>query len=125
MATNLPPTQVDGAHIERVLVNLLENALKYSSPADRVELDVSEEDETLFVRIRDHGPGVGDSDRERIFEPFERGAGASAAAGSGSLSPAGSPRQTAAGFGWRKRAGSGATFVLALPAAADRPVALA
>ena len=126
LGADLPPTQVDGGHIERVLVNLLENALKYSSPADRVELDVSEEGETLLVRIRDRGPGVVGPDRERIFEPFERGADGHQGSGLG-LAIARGFAEANGGRLWLEQAeaGVGATFVLALPVASDRPVALA
>lgn len=126
LGSDLPPTQVDRAHIERVLVNLLENALKYSSPADAVELDVSAEDEMVLLRIRDRGPGVIGADRERIFEPFERGADERHGSGLG-LAIARGFAEANGGRLWLERteAGAGATFVLALPAADDRPVALA
>ena len=126
LASELPPTQVDGDHIERVLVNLLENALRYSSPADRVDLSASVEGEELLVRVRDHGPGVTGPDRERIFEPFERGADGPHGSGLGlaiargfAQANGGSVRLEAA------EAGAGATFVLALPPAGDGHVALA
>lgn len=73
LASELPPVEVDGAQIERVLVNLLENALKFSSPGDPVTVDAEGIDGAVRVRVRDRGPGVPERDRERIFEPFERG----------------------------------------------------
>jgi two-component system sensor histidine kinase KdpD len=123
LADDLPPTQVDGAHIERVLVNLLENALAYSSRGDRVELDATAAGETLLVRIRDHGPGVAGSDRERIFEPFERGTHGPHGSGLG-LAIARGFAEANSGQLWLEEpvAGAGATFVLSLPAAPDRPL---
>ena len=125
VADELPPTQVDGAHIERTLVNLLENALKYSSPTDPVELAASEEDEALFVRVRDHGPGVDVADRERIFQAFERGAGDHRGTGLG-LAIARGFAEANGGRVWLEPSSSarGATFVLTLPIA-DRQVTLA
>lgn len=122
----LPPTRVDRAHIERVLGNLLENALKYSSPADPVELAVAEEGEELLVRIRDRGPGIADADRERIFEPFERGAGSPKGSGLG-LAIARGFAEANGGRLWLEPAApdAGATFVLSLPAAVERPLARA
>ncbi len=114
----LPPTQVDGAHIERTLVNLLENALKYSSPTDPVELAASEEDQALLVRVRDHGPGVDVADRERIFQAFERGAGDRRGTGLG-LAIARGFAEANGGRVWLEPspAARGATFVLTLPVA--------
>ncbi len=125
VADELPPTQVDGAHIERTLVNLLENALKYSSPTDPVELAASEEDQALFVRVRDHGPGVGAADRERIFQAFERGAGDHRGTGLG-LAIARGFAEANGGHVWLEATASeiGATFVLTLPIA-DRHVTFA
>jgi K+-sensing histidine kinase KdpD len=80
---DLEPVRADATHVERVLVNLLENALKFSSPADTVEVSAARTDARLSIRIRDHGPGVIDADRERIFEPFERGTGSASGTGLG------------------------------------------
>lgn len=126
LGADLPPTEVDGAHIERVLINLLENALKYSSPSDRVELNVKAESDMLLVRIRDRGPGIVGAERERIFEPFERGADEHHGSGLG-LAIARGFAEANGGQLWLEQAepGAGATFVLALPAASDRPLALA
>jgi two-component system sensor histidine kinase KdpD len=73
LAADLPPIHVDGAQIERVLVNLLENALKFSSSTDPVELSGESQSGEVVVRVFDRGPGLGRVDLERMFEPFERG----------------------------------------------------
>jgi two-component system sensor histidine kinase KdpD len=73
LAVDLPPIHVDGAQIERVLVNLLENALKFSSSTDPVELSGESQSGEVIVRVFDRGPGLGRVDLERMFEPFERG----------------------------------------------------
>jgi two-component system sensor histidine kinase KdpD len=77
VAVSLDPSQVpirvDAAQIERVLVNLLENALKFSSPTDPVSVSASRAARRVLISIRDHGTGIAEADRERIFEPFERG----------------------------------------------------
>ena len=80
---DLEPIRADGAHVERMLVNLLENALKFSSPTDTVGVSAVRMAARVSIRIRDHGPGVLEADRERIFEPFERGTGSSSGTGLG------------------------------------------
>ena len=125
LAPELPPTRVDGAHIERVLVNLLENALKYSSRADRVDVAVSADGGSMLVRVRDRGPGVGPDDRERIFQPFERGAGDHQGSGLGLAIARGFAEANGARV-WLEptEPGAGAVFVVALPKA-DRQEAFA
>jgi two-component system sensor histidine kinase KdpD len=117
--------RADAAQIERVLVNVLENALKFSSPTDTVELSAAHDAARVSIRIRDHGPGVLEPDRERIFEPFERGSGSATGTGLG-LAIA---RGFAEANGGRLRvepvgAPGGSVFVLELPVvdvAAVRP----
>ena len=77
------PIRVDAAQIERVLVNLLENALKFSSPTDPVSVSASRGAGRVLIRVRDRGPGIVPADRERIFEPFERGSGEGRGSGLG------------------------------------------
>lgn len=117
--------RADAAQIERVLVNVLENALKFSSPTDVVEVSAARNAASVSIRVRDHGPGVLEADRERIFEPFERGTGSATGTGLG-LAIA---RGFAEANGGRLRVESvgpagGSVFVLELPAidaAAVRP----
>ncbi len=120
VAVHLPAepvaTTVDGAQIERVLVNLLENAAKFSSPTDRIELDVRMEGAELVIRVRDHGPGIPPERAARIFDPFES---SSVSTGTGlGLAIATGFAQANGGRVWfEPGAGGGAVFALALPAA--------
>src|SRR4029450_6274535 len=50
--------RADAAQIERVLVNVLETALKFSSPTDAVEVSAARDAARVSIRVRDHGPGV-------------------------------------------------------------------
>jgi len=118
---NVPPVRVDAAQIERVLVNLLENAIKFSSPGDAVEIAAAARNGVVDIRVHDHGPGVAPADRERIFAPFERGDsrgnGLGLAIARGFAEANGGALRVAPGDG------RGATFELALPAA-ELPVEL-
>jgi K+-sensing histidine kinase KdpD len=112
-----PLVQVDAHQIQRVLVNLLENALKYSSPAEPVRLLVAATSSEAVVRVIDHGPGVAPQDRGRIFEPFQRGVGPAdtAGAGLGLAIARGFAEANGGTVSVESLSGQGATFVLALP----------
>ncbi len=64
---------VDGDRIRTVLRNLLENAIKYSLPdSGPVEISVSQDPETVTIRVTDDGPGIPETDLANLFEPFFR-----------------------------------------------------
>ncbi len=72
IAPDLPPAAGDQLYIEQVLTNLLSNALKYSPPDSPVEIAAERHDETVEVRVRDHGIGLSERDREEVFEMLVR-----------------------------------------------------
>jgi K+-sensing histidine kinase KdpD len=114
-----PSVLVDPHQVQRVLVNLLENAIKYSPATEAIRVQVAETPSEAVVRVIDHGPGVPAEEHERIFEPFQRGSRGAHAPGAGlGLAIA---RGFAEANGGRltveSRSEQGATFVLALPAA--------
>jgi two-component system sensor histidine kinase KdpD len=116
----LPLVEVDAAQIERVLVNLLENALKFSPPGSVVTVRASAQGGDVAVRIEDEGSGVPPADRELIFEPFRRGSTAAGQRGTGlGLAIArGFAEANRGGLQAEGRAPNGSCFVLTLPAAA-------
>jgi two-component system, OmpR family, sensor histidine kinase KdpD len=67
-----PLVLADPGLLERVLANLFSNALRYSPAARPPELQAQLIDETVRIEVVDHGPGVPDEQKERIFEPFTR-----------------------------------------------------
>jgi K+-sensing histidine kinase KdpD len=83
LSDDIPPVEVDPGQIERALVNVIENALKFSDPATRVELRATSDAGEVLVRVTDSGPGIPAHERERVFEPFVRGAAADGDRGSG------------------------------------------
>ena len=62
----------DPRALEQVLINLLDNAMKYTEPGGRIELIVEEAGPKLRVRVRDTGIGIPEEDLGRIFERFYR-----------------------------------------------------
>ncbi|MCP3141824.1 ATP-binding protein [Pyxidicoccus xibeiensis] len=62
----------DGPRLEQVLTNLVANAMKYA-PGARLDVRLSAADGLARLEVRDHGPGVGEAQRETIFERFDRG----------------------------------------------------
>jgi two-component system sensor histidine kinase KdpD len=113
----LPPVRVDAAQIERVLLNLLENALKFTPEPWGVELSAQSVDDELVLRVVDRGPGVPATDRERVFEPFERGGGAPGT-GLGLAIARGFADVNGCRLWVEPPSRGGAAFVLAVPAAA-------
>jgi len=68
----LPPVWGDEIYLEKIVSNLLENAVKYSPKNAPVELGVQTNHEQVRITIRDHGPGIPPELQDRIFERFHR-----------------------------------------------------
>lgn len=73
IATDLPAIVADREKIERVMVNMLDNALKYTPENGRISIEMQRKDGSLWVSVADTGPGIPFEDRERIFERFTQG----------------------------------------------------
>jgi len=68
----LPPVYADQLRLERILYNLLENAVKYSPQGGEIRVSVKPEEEHLVIGISDQGIGISGADQTRLFEPFQR-----------------------------------------------------
>lgn len=69
---DLPLALADPGLLERVVANLLANALTASPPGRAVRVDGRLAGERLLLRVTDHGPGLPADDRDRVFAPFQR-----------------------------------------------------
>ncbi len=68
----LPVVAVDKGLLERVVANVVENAVEYSPDGEPVLVSAGAVADRVEVRVVDRGPGVPDEAKERIFEPFQR-----------------------------------------------------
>ena len=112
----------DPPRLERVLHNLLDNAVSFSSPDAPIEVTLSHADGRMTIGIDDHGPGIPPDSRQKVFERFHslRPAGEDFASHSGlglaiarTIVEAHDGALTAAG---RRDGGAGARLVIDLPA---------
>ena len=74
LPANLPLVHIDGALVEQLFVNLLENALKYA-PGSEVVLSAEHYSDEVVIEVRDGGGGIPESLRERIFDKFYQAPG--------------------------------------------------
>jgi two-component system sensor histidine kinase KdpD len=66
----LPLLYVHGALIEQALINVLENAARFSPSAGRLRISVDSDAQELRFSVSDQGPGIPDHEREKIFDMF-------------------------------------------------------
>lgn len=69
--------------LQQIILNLLENSIKYSPHGKCVELNVTLNDHYLELSVRDEGRGIAEEDQPRLFQPFERGSNTSDTLGTG------------------------------------------
>lgn len=71
--------EVDAPKVERIVENLLVNALKHTPAGTPISVHVERAGDDLLITVDDGGPGVGEAERDAIFEIFNRGDGTAAA----------------------------------------------
>ncbi|SDK01319.1 two-component system, OmpR family, sensor histidine kinase KdpD, partial [Nonomuraea maritima] len=72
ISVELPEIAADPALLERVLVNLMSNAVRYSPPGRNVLVSASRHGEQVEIRVMDRGPGIPPGAHDRVFQPFQR-----------------------------------------------------
>lgn len=117
----LPLVWVDVDMIHRVLINLLENAIKFTPASGKIDIGAQTSEDGLFVKfwVRDNGPGIPPIERERIFEKFTRLRGKNKPGGLGvGLAFCRLAVHAHGGEIWvESEVGTGTTFWLTLPVA--------
>ena len=122
---DLPLVEVDAPAIERVIANLVHNALKYAPARSHIRLAARTNRDYLELLVEDDGPGISSVDRQHIFEQFYRGQQAESSGQSGSGLGLAISLSIVSAHGGRIWAdacpeGGGARFTVALPLNANR-----
>jgi two-component system sensor histidine kinase KdpD len=123
VSPNLPLVGIDALLVEQLLVNLLENAVRYTPPGSEIAVTAREVAHGVQIEVADRGPGVPRSEHELVFEKFHRLPGGARSAGAGlGLAICKAIAQLHGGrIHVEDRSGGGARFVVELPLAnADR-----
>jgi two-component system, OmpR family, sensor histidine kinase KdpD len=122
LPNNLPLIPLDSILIEQVLVNLLENAVKYTPPGTAIELSARASDKEVTVEVADRGPGLPPGLEQRVFEKFYR-LSSTAASGVGlGLTISRGIIEAHGGRIWvENRSGGGASFYFTLPLEGEQP----
>ncbi|MCY1409062.1 Sensor protein KdpD [compost metagenome] len=70
VSDDLPLLYVHAALVEQALINVLENAARFSPPAGRLRVTVERDGDELRIAVSDEGPGIPPAEREKIFDMF-------------------------------------------------------
>jgi two-component system sensor histidine kinase KdpD len=119
IAHDFPEVRLDVTMMEQVLLNVLENSLRFAPPGSEIRIEAAQVDGQVEMRIVDHGPGIPEAERDKVFEEFVRGDARPESPGTG-LGLAIVRALVAAHDGrvWAEETpGGGATIVLRLPLA--------
>jgi two-component system phosphate regulon sensor histidine kinase PhoR len=123
---NLPLVFVDAERIQQVLINLIQNAIKFTAPGGEIKLSAAMTDaQTVTIKVADNGMGIAPEDLPLIFERFYKSNRPRSSSGSGlGLAIAKHIVQAHSGRIWAEsQLEQGATFFFTLPAAKAAVVA--
>lgn len=122
---SLPWVMADADRVRQVLLNLIDNAFKFTPPGGTITLSAREEAESIVVDVRDTGRGISEEDQKELFQPYHRlvtdrerfsGLGLGLALSKTIVELHG-------GRIWvTSRKGAGSTFTFSLPAKRDLPI---
>jgi len=101
--------------VMRMLLNVVENALKFTAAGGTVSVTAAGEEGAFVIRVTDTGPGIPEADRERIFDRFFRAAGNNAGAGLGLPIARWIAKAHGGSVELERSTGEGSTFRIALP----------
>jgi two-component system sensor histidine kinase KdpD len=118
---DLPLVPFDPLLIEQVIMNLLDNAIKYTPADTPLKLKAGIREKALLLELADRGPGIPAGTEEKIFEKFVRGSGATGGIGLG-LTICRAIVKAHGGHTWAEnRPGGGAVFRFTLPLEEEPP----
>lgn len=103
--------------VVQILVNLIGNAVRYSPENSAVTISFERSDRASMVHVADEGPGIDQSDQERIFEPFQKGSDGGEGSGLGLAIARRLARAMGGEIQIRSAPGEGSRFTLVLAAA--------
>jgi two-component system phosphate regulon sensor histidine kinase PhoR len=72
MVETLPPIRFDAGALAQAVVNLIDNAVKYSGSSRTIAVRLRQDGDEVLVEIQDHGIGIPEAERSRIFDRFYR-----------------------------------------------------
>jgi len=72
LPSSMPPIWADRDRVRQVVLNLLNNAFKFTLAGGKITLKARKQDDNMVVEIKDTGVGISKEDRERLFEPYYR-----------------------------------------------------
>ncbi len=120
--TDLPLVFVDGVLLEQVVINLVENAVKYTPPRSMIDLSASVRDREVVVEAADRGPGIHPEEESRIFDKFYRGKSAREGGVGLGLTICRGIVEAHGGRIWAEnRSGGGALFRFTIPLSEEQP----
>jgi two-component system phosphate regulon sensor histidine kinase PhoR len=121
VAQDLPPVWADPNALSEALLNLLNNAHKYTGPVKKIAVSATRNGGTVVLKVADNGPGIPPREQKRIFDKFYRGKDPITRAVEGTGLGLSMVKHIVAGHGGQvsvqSEVGKGATFTIVLPAA--------
>jgi two-component system, OmpR family, sensor histidine kinase KdpD len=121
---DLPLVPIDDVLVEQVLVNLLDNAIKYTPATSPIRILATATDEAVTVEVADHGPGLPRGDEDKVFEKFYRGLPGGRGAGLGLAISQGIVKAHGGHIWAQNLPEGGVAFLFTLPLAGKPPASV-
>lgn len=125
LQTPLPKVMASRNGLRRILENLIQNAVKYSSDCPEIEIEALARGRHVLFRVKDRGKGIAESELKHVFKPFYRGKGAQENQVQGSGLGLSLVKSIVESFGGRigveSTPGEGSTFWVQLNRAGEEP----
>jgi two-component system, OmpR family, response regulator VicR len=72
LSSDLPEVRADPARLQQIVINLVDNALKFTPPGGNVRLGAKKKDNSVVVEVRDNGRGISKVEQQSLFQPHHR-----------------------------------------------------